>query len=665
MAKVMERRREYPEMHIYHYAPYETTAIKHLSGRHGVCADEVDELLRAGVFVDLFRVVRQGLRASVESYSIKKMEQFYDFKRTVPLRDATSSLQAFETVLALGDSPEDSQEILSTIAEYNRDDCLSAWHLRAWLESLRRELETSTGTAIPRPELQTGEPSEKLEAHLSEVAVLKERLVADLPEDESEWTDEQQARWLLAQMLEWHRREDKSTWWEYYRLCDLSDDELLEDKSALGGLVYVGEVDRVKQSIVHRYQFPAQDNAIARALEVHDPMTRKRAGELVGIDDYNCTIDLKRGKNSQVPHPTALMPYGVMDNTVLVESLTRIARWVVEEGSREEGEKGRVGDGETAQMDLYRSVERLNSGPLKGLKSASMDLLLRRAPRLLSGSIDSLANELSPLEAAKKLALVLDSTILPMQGPPGSGKTYTGAHMIVELVNAGKRVGITAVSHKVISNLITDVCKAAKKASIPLRVVQKANEFDGCDDDTVVQVKDNPDVLEKLESGEAQVAAGTAWLWARDEMAGSVDVLFVDEAGQMSLANVLAVSPAAKSVVLLGDPQQLDQPQKGVHPPGAEVSALAHLLNGRATIGPDQGLFLSETWRLPPDICAFTSEVFYDGRLSRSEIVTSDLIVGAALCGRPTLGSDAHRGWRTSWELGAPTEGRPYNSGGR
>ena len=148
--------------------------------------------------------------------------------------------------------------------------------------------------------------------------------------------------------------------------------------------------------------------------------------------------------------------------------------------------------------------------------------------------------------------------------------------------------------------------------------------------------------LEKLESGEAQVAAGTAWLWAREEMAGSVDVLFVDEAGQMSLANVLAVSPAAKSVVLLGDPQQLDQPQKGVHPPGAEVSALAHLLNGRATIGTDQGLFLSETWRLHPDVCAFTSEVFYDGRLvSRPRIVTSGLIVGAALRGRPSARRDA------------------------
>src|SRR5467141_2592919 len=130
-------------------------------------------------------------------------------------------------------------------------------------------------------------------------------------------------------------------------------------------------------------------------------------------------------------------------------------------------------------------------------------------------------------------------------------------------------------------------------------------------------------VSEWLRDREAQVAAGTVWLWARPEMADAVDVLFVDEAGQMSLANVLAASPAAKSVVLLGDPQQLDQPQRGVHPPGAEASALSHLLNGRATIGEDQGLFLAESRRLHPDVCVFTSELFYDNRLvSRPENAT-------------------------------------------
>src|SRR6185503_13273922 len=141
-------------------------------------------------------------------------------------------------------------------------------------------------------------------------------------------------------------------------------------------------------------------------------------------------------------------------------------------------------------------------------------------------------------------------------------------------------------------------------------------------------------VFKGLDEGKVQVIAGTVWLWARPELNDTVDVLFVDEAGQMSLANVLAASPAAKSIVLLGDPQQLDQPQRGVHPPGAEASALSHLLNGRATIGEDQGLFLSESWRLHPDVCQFTSEVFYDSRLeSRAENARQRLNVPGPLNG--------------------------------
>jgi uncharacterized protein len=225
-------------------------------------------------------------------------------------------------------------------------------------------------------------------------------------------------------------------------------------------------------------------------------------------------------------------------------------------------------------------------------------------------------------EAARKLvqSLPVKASVLPIQGPPGSGKTFTGARMIVELARSGRRVGITAASHKVISNLLGEVCKVANELRVSLACVQKPNGDDGCQHKLVTLVDGKDAVLDALTTGSANVAAGSAWLWAREEMADSVDVLFVDEAGQMSLANVLAISPAATSIVLLGDPQQLDQPQKGVHPPGADVSALGHLLNGRATISPDQGLFLTETRRLHPDICAFTSEIFYDGRLvSRPE----------------------------------------------
>ena len=608
MAKVMERWRKNPDMHVYHYAPYEPTAIKRLAGRHGTCVDDVDKLLRAGVFVDLYRAVRQGVRASVESYSIKRLEPLYGFTRAVPLREANVALQSFEAAMALGNGREEIGSLLKTVESYNRDDCLSALRLRDWLEDRRKELEAKRGRVLPRPTTQSGEPSEKLNARLQEIRALAAQLLAALPEDEAAWTEEHRARWLLAQMLEWHRREEKSSWWEYFRLCELSDEELQEDRNALGGLAYVGEITHLKRSIVHRYSFPPQDHDIDRAHEVHDPRTGHSAGTVVAIDDRNRTIDLKRGAASQVPHPTALVPFDVVGSTVLSDSLFRIASWVAE--------RGITGNGHF---------------------QAARELLLREPPAALRGNVEVLIGEDRRLtEAATALvsSLARQPSVLAIQGPPGSGKTFTGARMIAELVRQRRRVGVTAASHKVISTLLRELCRAGKELGIGLRVIQKANVGDWCEDSAVAQTESNEEVLEALTSGSANVAAGSAWLWAREEMANAVDVLFVDEAGQMSLANVLAVSPAATSIVLLGDPQQLDQPQKGVHPPGADISALGHLLNGRATIGREQGIFITETRRLHPDVCAFISELFYEGRLvPRPENARQNLNAGGSLGG--------------------------------
>ena len=384
-------------------------------------------------------------------------------------------------------------------------------------------------------------------------------------------------------MLEWHRREDKATWFEYFRLCELTDQELEEDKNALGGLVYVGVVDVVMKSIIHRYQFPLQDHGIDRVSSVHDPRTQRSVGQIVAIDNRALTIDIKRGASSTVPHPTALVPLDIINAKVLRESLLRLGSWVADNG-----------------IDA--------TGPFR----AARDLLLRNPPRLRGNALrDLTAANWQPNE----VALALDHTVLPIQGPPGSGKTYTGSRMIAELVKNGMKVGITAGSHKVISHLLKVTCAAARETGVNLRAIQKLDGHIGGDDEFVVRAKNFEGIANALRNDQAQVAAGTVWLWARPEMADAVDVLFVDEAGQMSLANVLAASQAAKSLVLLGDPEQLDQPQRGAHPPGAEASALSHLLNGRATIEDGHGLFLAESWRLHPDVCAFTSEVFYDNRL--------------------------------------------------
>jgi hypothetical protein len=248
---------------------------------------------------------------------------------------------------------------------------------------------------------------------------------------------------------------------------------------------------------------------------------------------------------------------------------------------------------------------------------APRDLLLRSAPRVGQADGTTLAGaDETGAAAALRLVVQLDDTTLPIQGPPGSGKSTTGADMIVRLVASGRKVGITANSHKVIGNLLKKVIERGGRQGMEIKAVQKITEDDDVlVNDLVKPEKSTPNVRQALDSGEAMVAAGTAWLWSSQHMRDAVDVLFVDEAGQMSLANAIAVSTAARSLVLLGDPQQLDQPTQGTHPDGAGVSALEHVLAGEPTIDPCRGLFLESTWRLHTDICEFTSDQFYASQL--------------------------------------------------
>jgi len=330
---------------------------------------------------------------------------------------------------------------------------------------------------------------------------------------------------------------------------------------------------------------------------------------VVAIDDAAGTVDLKRGKNSQVPHPRSLIPFDYYDPKEHVGSLLRTAEWAL---------------GHDIDAD--------------GDNRAGRDLLLRRGPRLVGGiGPERLPGE-NDLHAARRLALALDRTTLAIQGPPGSGKTFTGARMVLDLVAAGRKVGVTAMSHKVIANFLTAVGKAAEEAERAVRIGQKAGPEDLANHPMVTGIASNGEARDRLARGELDVVGATTWLWAREEMAASVDVLFVDEAGQMSLAYVLAAAPAGASLVLLGDPQQLDQPRKGTHPPGADRSALAHLLDGAATMPAQLGLFLETTWRLHPQICDFTSRAFYDGRL-----VPEDDLAGQVILGPPPLGGTGLR----------------------
>jgi len=600
---VMGRWAQFPSLHVYHYAPYEPAALKRLMGRYATREEEIDRVLRAGLFVDLYQIVRHSLRASVESYSIKQMEPFYAFERGIPLADANSALANFQAHLELSDAPSIADDIKATVQSYNEDDCRSAASLRDWLETLRAKL-VADGIDVPRPHPGDGAPNEKITDWLIKINALVGRLTCDVPVDPVERSDEQQARWILANILDWHRREEKAVWWEFFRLADLSVEDLREERAGLAGLESVGLVGGTPKAPIHRYRFPPQETELRGGEELRN-LGGDKLGKVEAISFADETVDIKKRQDTAAFHPQAVFAHSYVDTKVIAEALVRIGEHVADHG---------VG----------------GAGPYQ----AARDLLLRERPRVESEPIHR-ADE-TTVDAAARLCAHLAGGILPIQGPPGAGKTFTGARMICELVRRGKKVGITANSHKVIRNLIDATIKAADELGIVLQCCQKADEV-GNPQHRLFFAKKNEDLFAALSSGSAAVVGGTAWLWSRPDAFATVDVLFVDEAAQMSLANVLAVSQAATAVVLIGDPQQLDQPMQGSHPEGTDVSAFDHILGGERTVRADKGLFLEETWRLHPEICAYTSELFYDGKLYSRHGLEQQVVKGAGPISGPGL----------------------------
>ena len=569
-----------PDLHVFHYGAYDPAALRRLMGRYARREREVDRLLRAGRFVDLLPIVKQSLRASVEHYSIKDLEPFFGFTRALPLREVSYYRVAVEQSLELGDLRGIDDDARHAIESYNRDDCVSAMRLRGWLEGLRDE-QMREGAEIARPaSIEDGVPNPELNEREIRTQTLAAKLAAGAPLDPAARTREQSARSLLADLLEWHRREEKAPWWEYFRLRDLSDDELMDERSAIAGLEFVGGVESGRRKL-ERYSFPPQETQIREGDELH---TRNgKTGEVAAMHMEAALIDIRRSRNAEGTPLVAAFRHKMIPGGAMADALFRLGEWVDAHGIDAPG--------------AYR---------------CGRDLLLGLPPRLRAGAtLERGAGTM--VEAARRVGMDLERGTLVIQGPPGAGKTFTSAHMICDLVATGRRVGISAQSHKVIRHLLQSVLEAAAERGTSVSCLQKVTTRS--DDEEVPETTENDKVRRALAEGRAMVAGGTAWMWAREDFHEAVDVLFVDEAGQMSLANALACSQAAKSLVLVGDPQQLEQPIQGSHPEGSGVSALEHVLAGHKTLPGERGLFLDETWRLHPTICAFTSEQFYEGRL--------------------------------------------------
>ena len=595
---IVDRQHRDPGIHVYHYAPYEVTAMKRLMGRYGTRADELDQLLRAEVFVDLYGVVRKALRAGVDSYSIKKLEIFYGLTRQVDLRLASGHLRAVEYAIARGDGAAVTADIRDAVLSYNRDDCLSALALREWLEAVRAQEERKRGELIPRPIPPSLTPKENLGERLTRIRAVSQALVAHLPVERNR---DQEAQWILAQVLEWHRREDKVDWWEYFRFNAMAEEELLDERAGIAGLVFERRIETTKRGVVvDRYRFPPQDSDVDERDDVFEPESEKPTpiAKVEAIDLEHTTIDLRKGVARADYHPKALFKHDNISNVDAVNALLRLGEFVRDQGI----------DG---------------PGPFR----AARDLLLHLNPRLLLGNTRRKPGE-STVACARRAVLALDGGILAIQGPPGAGKTFTGARIIIDLVRAGKRVGITAVSHKVIRNLLDEVVKAAAEENAQVRCMHRVSSRSTTSSVGIVEETEAAKAVTSVLHWDYDVVGGTPWVWAKEALAGVIDVLVVDEAGQMSLANVLACAQSAKNLVLLGDPEQLEQPQKAAHPEGSDLSALEYLLEGHDTMPDDRGLFLGETWRLHPSICSYTSDLFYEGKLTPHPTLAMQVLSG-------------------------------------
>ena len=557
-----EQLARHPDMHVYHYGAYEPTALKQLMGVYATREDAVDALLRREVFVDLHGVVRQGLRAGVPGYSLKDVEALPAFQRQAQVKSGTRAVLAYEQWMDTR-----AGALLAEIAAYNEEDCRATLALRDWLVEHRP---TDASWALLPDARPVDDARQKLDVQRE---ALRQALLAG--------ADAGSPHWLVAELLEYHRREARPAWWWFFARCGMSLDELVDDAEAIGRLEPVGAAVRAKKSLEQRFRFPAQQHKLAAGDAAVDPATGKGAGTIEELDEAAGELVLRRGPGvASVSLPAALIPTGPYDTRQQRAALARLGAAVL------------------AGQDRYRGL---------------LDVVGRARPRLTGGFSGPI--QTMDLAEQRERAAALDDSYLFIQGPPGTGKTWTGARIVVDLIRRGRRVGVAATSHKAIHNLLDEIERAAAAEGVEFRGLKKAS--DGAEteyqSDSIASIEDIRKLVAAVPG--VQLLAGTAWLFAHQDLDGAVDTLVIDEAGQVALADALAMGTAARNVILLGDPSQLAQVSQGTHPQGTGASVLEHLLGEHPTVPPDMGIFLDRTRRMHPDVCCFVSEIVYESRL--------------------------------------------------
>ena len=585
------RREQFPGMHIYHYAPYETAHLTEMGRRYGVGEQQIDQLLRDGVFVDLYPVVKRALRVGSRSYSIKKLEPLYmgDEVRTSDVQRGDDSIVKYveaRTLQAAGVAGE-AQAILDDLADYNRYDCVSTRRLRNWL--VDRAIEAGLRpTRDIEPDTAVYETSPRATLLTEAAGTADDRAEADALE-------------LGSAAIDYYPREAKTFWASHYQ-------RLREPVTTWQDTRDVVVVDAARSRVVEDWHPGVR--SVRRLVMLQGelaPGTKlSEGGRPFALYELPAPYDtLPMPRWIHAAHMVEIVEVHD-DGVVIAETAVDGQTWDALPLALTPSAPPMAGNQQTAIEEWADAViEALPGLP----RDPATDILARRTPRLRSGALDHDSETISGIVAGLR---DLDRSYLAVQGPPGTGKTYVGSHVIARLVREHRwSIGVVAQSHAVVEHMLDKVIDAG----VPAELVGKATK--DAEASFTVFPKNGLAAFAEERRTSGFVVGGTAWDFSHPGRVprGSLDLIVIDEAGQFALAATIAVAVGAQRLLLLGDPQQLPQVSQGTHPAPVDTSALGWVMDGQAVMPADRGFFLAQSWRMHPAVAGPVSQLSYAGEL--------------------------------------------------
>ncbi|MCP9826277.1 TM0106 family RecB-like putative nuclease [Synechococcus sp. EJ6-Ellesmere] len=640
---IAERRQHHPGLHVYHYASYEKTALGTLAASHQTRERLIDQWLSEGVLVDLYPIVRHGLLLGAPSYSIKKVELLYQPARDGAVETAADSvvqyaewLRSCEPQIA-GEAPAGSPR-LQGIEDYNRDDCLSTARLHDFLLEQRRllglpdrplvlpgrlEEEAEFGLAGAAESSQAKRNREAIETLMRTSEILLEELPTerrDTPQLPPPGVDDPAAaaieaaeaepgprelsirlHRLLAQLLPFHLRERKVEWWTFFDRLEQNPDERFADAEVIAAATLESIEEKQTPRATHKeltYRFDTEQplklrNTGGNLLRLYLP------GEEVSlaaqVHDEDGTVVLKLSGKKERERAEAGLPISVPERTDLILFPPDISQHLRHHLSRQAS--CWVDDHQALPAAMHHLFERRAMPELEPINTRT-----RQDP-------GSTASDLASFLATA------DGVALALQGPPGTGKTTVTAEVITQLVAQGQRVAVSSNSHPAINHLLRRCQVAMESNGSKARVVKCTGSSPRPDDEQAFDGTGISCVLQKDLRPEMAVVGGTVFVFAK-HVEEPFDLLVIDEAGQVSLANLLAMASCARNILVVGDQQQLSQPTRAAHPGDSGLSCLDYVMEHHAVVPPDRGLFLATSWRMAPPLAQVVSELFYKGELT-------------------------------------------------